>query len=139
LAGFALHPQLEADTRLVGDLPLCRLLLMDDARFPWAILVPRRAGLFEVHHLPAAERSQLVAEAALVAQWLGGLPGITKINHGAIGNMVPQLHWHVVGRLAGDSAWPAPVWGSGPRVPLDDRQAALLLAGLRTLLEDARG
>ena len=110
---FALDPRLEADTAFVGDFPLCRVLLMNDARFPWLILTPRRAGLVEILDLSAEERARLTEEAAVVAAAMRRRPEVEKINLGALGNIVRQLHLHVVGRRAGDAAWPGPVWGSG--------------------------
>lgn len=118
MSGFALHPRLAADTWVAGELALCRVLVMQDARFPWAILAPRLADARELHALDAAQRGLLMDEAAAVAAALSTLPGIVKINHGALGNLVPQLHWHVVARHPQDAAWPGPVWGSGPAVPM---------------------
>jgi diadenosine tetraphosphate (Ap4A) HIT family hydrolase len=128
MSGFELHPRLAADTVPVGDLALCRLLVMRDARFAWAILVPRRAGVREVHELAPSDQALLIGEAALVAARIAGWPGITKINHGALGNLVPQLHWHVVGRAPGDAAWPGPVWGSGAAVEPEPGWLAALVS-----------
>ena len=127
---FLLHERLAADTVPVKELALSRLLVMRDARFAWAILVPRVPGLVELHQLPAADRDRLMREMTAVAAVLAGLPGITKINHGALGNLVPQFHWHVVARHPGDPAWPGPVWGSGPAVPPDPAALEQLVAAL---------
>lgn len=116
---FALHPRLAADCRVVGDLALCRLLLMNDSRFPWCILVPRRPGLRELHHVAAADRSLLFDELDAVSRALAATTGPDKLNVGALGNLVEQLHVHVVARTRGDAAWPGPVWGSGPPQPYD--------------------
>jgi diadenosine tetraphosphate (Ap4A) HIT family hydrolase len=110
---FVLDPRLAADTLPAGDLPLSRVLLMNDARFPWVILAPRRAGLAEIVDLAPAERARLTEEMSLVAATLKTWPGVEKINLGALGNIVRQLHVHVVGRHVGDAAWPGPVWGAG--------------------------
>jgi diadenosine tetraphosphate (Ap4A) HIT family hydrolase len=110
---FALDPRLAADTLMVGDLKLCRVLLMNDSRFPWLILVPRRGGLSELHDLSPQERAALIEETALAGEKLKSLTKATKINTGALGNIVSQLHVHVVARLKGDAAWPGPVWGVG--------------------------
>ncbi|WP_119680240.1 HIT domain-containing protein [Indioceanicola profundi] len=110
---FALHPRLAADTLFVADLALCRVLLMHNAAFPWLILVPRRVAATEIHHLPAADRFRLMEEMALAAQALERLAAPDKMNVGALGNVVPQLHVHVVARRRDDPAWPGPVWGSG--------------------------
>lgn len=111
---FELHPRLAADTFWIGDLPLCRLLLMDDASFPWCILVPRRPGLREIYELTDAEQSDLMAESSalgrtLMQEFLGD-----KLNLAALGNVVPQLHLHHIVRRQGDPAWPAPVFGRAP-------------------------
>lgn len=113
---FALHPTLARDTVEVVRLPLCRVLLMNDRRFPWLILVPERESLREIHELPPAERSILIEEIARAGQVLVRLFQPDKLNTGALGNLVPQLHVHVVARFTADAAWPRPVWGSGAAV-----------------------
>ncbi len=110
---FALHPRLEADTAFVADWPLCRVLAMDDARYPWLILVPRRAAATELFDLAAPDRAVLVEEIARASSGLRRVSRAAKINIGALGNVVPQLHVHVVARNPGDAAWPGPVWGQG--------------------------
>jgi diadenosine tetraphosphate (Ap4A) HIT family hydrolase len=110
---FALDPRLAADTIEIGDLALSRLLLMDDARYLWLVLVPRRENLSELIHLEETERVLLMAEIAAVSEALIAVPGVDKINVGALGNIVRQLHVHVVARAKGDAAWPGPVWGAG--------------------------
>ena len=114
---FTLHPQLAADTLVVGELALSRLLLMNDARFPWLILVPRRTGRIEIIDLPAADRAALMEEIALVSAVLKRETAAEKLNVGAIGNRVSQLHVHVVARSASDAVWPDPVWGRGVARP----------------------
>ncbi|MDH3242233.1 MAG: HIT family protein [Alphaproteobacteria bacterium] len=116
-AAFELHPRLAADTEAVRGLGLSRLLLMNDRRFPWVILVPERAGTREIHHLGEADRAVLMEEIARVGAALQDLFTPDKINVGAIGNIVPQLHVHVVARRVGDAAWPGPVWGAGTAEP----------------------
>ena len=128
---FALDPRLAADTLAIGELGLSRLMLMNDARYPWLILVPRREGLRELVDLDRVERAELIEEIALVSEFLRALPGVDKLNVGALGNVVAQLHIHVVGRRVGDAAWPGPVWGAGEIAALraqrgqdDDRASA---------------
>lgn len=116
-AAWTLDPQLERDTVAVGDLPLSRVLLMNDANFPWLIAVPRHAGAVEIFDLDAGERVQLMAELALLGQFLKDLTGCDKINIAAIGNVVSQLHIHVIARRRTDAAWPRPVWGALPARP----------------------
>jgi diadenosine tetraphosphate (Ap4A) HIT family hydrolase len=116
---FALDPRLAADTVVIGDLPLSRALLMNDARFPWVILVPRRAGMVEIGDLDAPERAALMEEMTRVAGVLGAWPEVEKINFGALGNIVRQWHAHVIGRRRGDAAWPGPAWGAGAAIPYE--------------------
>ena len=132
---FSLDPRLAADTFPVGDLALCRVLLMNDSRFPWLILVPRRADLSEIFDLAASERAVLIEEAARAAEKLKALAGADKINIGALGNAVAQLHVHLVARRAGDAAWPGPVWGAGQASPYEAEAAATLVDHLRRALE----
>ena len=131
---FSLDARLSQDTDFVGDLPLCRVLLMNDSRWPWLILVPRRNGLVELTDLDAADRARLTEEAARAADWLKAHARAEKINIGALGNVVRQLHVHVVARCAGDPAWPGPVWGFGAAVPYKAAELqALVEAGKQGL------
>lgn len=130
-AGFELDPRLAHDGAFVTDWPLCRVLLMDDARFPWLVLVPRRAGLRELDDLAEADHAQLTAEVRRALRLLRGLAACDKLNVGALGNLVPQLHVHIVARRRGDSAWPGPVWGSGAARPYADSARDALLRRLR--------
>ena len=118
---FALDPRLAADTLAVGDLSLSRVLLMNDRRYPWLILVPRREDLREIVDLDAQARAALIEEIAAASRFVRSLPGVDKINVGALGNIVAQLHVHVIGRAVGDPAWPGPVWGVGTRAALRAR------------------
>lgn len=114
---FVLDPRLAADTLAVGDLPLSHVLLMNDSRFAWLILVPRRPDCREIIDLSPGDRTALMEEIALCSTALRGLTRPDKLNVGAIGNKVAQLHVHVVGRFETDEAWPEPVWGRGTPVP----------------------
>ncbi len=131
---FSLHPRLEADTSFVADWALSRVLLMNDARYPWLILVPRRAGLSEFHDLAHAERLVLMEEMARAGAKLKALAEAGKINIGMLGNLVPQLHVHIVARRAGDDAWPGPVWGHGAAEPYAPQALADWLERLRAAL-----
>jgi len=134
-AGFELHPRLAGDCTVLGDARVSRVLLMRDRRFPWCILVPRVAGLTELHELDVDLRPGLFDEIDTVSAALLALPAITKINVGALGNLVPQLHVHVVGRHADDAAWPGPVWGSGAAEPYAAGELEALAAALRRVLQ----
>lgn len=113
-AGFELDPRLASDTVFVADWTLCRVLLMDDAQFPWLVLVPRRAGLVELFDLDEPWRSRLMHEIQRAMHALRNVVACDKLNVGALGNIVRQLHVHVVARRTDDAAWPGPVWGHGP-------------------------
>lgn len=116
---FALHPRLASDTHRIGDLALCRVLLMNDVRFPWLILVPRRAGLHEIADLSVADGTLLMDEVRLCSQAWRAMLSPDRINVAAIGNIVDQLHIHVVARTTTDPAWPGTVWGHGGAKPYD--------------------
>ena len=109
---FSLHPQLAADTVPVGDLALCRMLLANDASYPWLILVPRRPGVTELIDLTDGDRAQLTAEIDAAARALKPITECDILNVAALGNVVAQLHVHVIGRRHSDKAWPKPVWGA---------------------------
>ena len=112
--GWSLHPQLAADTVAVCDLALSRLLAMNDANFPWLVVVPRRVGVSEIIDL-GDEQAVLMNEISLVSRALKDETRCDKLNVAAIGNVVPQLHIHIVARRRDDAAWPKPVWGAMPR------------------------
>ncbi|THD49160.1 MAG: HIT domain-containing protein [Bradyrhizobium sp.] len=131
---FALDSRLVAATLPIGELGLSRLLLMNDARYPWLMLVPRRADLREIVDLDVAARATLIEEIASVCEFTRRLPGVEKLNVGALGNVVAQLHVHVVGRAVGDAAWPGPVWGAGEARPYDRAAAERLIAQARAAL-----
>lgn len=124
---FDLHPQLSADCTVVDDLPLCRLLLMEDANYPWCILVPRRAGVREIHELAEADQAALLREVTRLSMAMQEAFAADKMNVAALGNVVPQLHVHVIARRVDDAAWPRPVWGAVPRRAYagDEREAAI--------------
>jgi diadenosine tetraphosphate (Ap4A) HIT family hydrolase len=136
-AGFILDPRLQADTCRIASFPLCEVLLMDDARFPWLILVPRRPGAVEVADLSDADQAALWREVTRAAAALRTVMPCDKLNLGALGNVVRQLHVHVIARLEGDAAWPGPVWGHGTAQRLGDRERAGMIERLRTALAPA--
>jgi len=111
---FALHDQLQKDCTVIGNLPLSTLLLMNDANYPWFVLVPRREQVREWYELSEVDQRQLLQEANALAKFVQQKTDAKKMNIGALGNMVPQLHVHVIARFEVDAAWPAPVWGKAP-------------------------
>jgi len=108
---FTLHPTLEKDTIKFGELPLCHVLLMNDANYPWFILVPKRPNIQEIFEMKEADQAQLLKESSYISQQLAEHFNADKLNIAALGNIVPQLHLHHIVRYTNDPAWPAPVWG----------------------------
>lgn len=135
---FALHDRLRADTVEVASWDLSLLLLMNEQRWPWLILVPRRPAIREIDDLAPADRAQLVEEAAAASRLLKALHKPDKINLGALGNLVPQFHLHVVARVAGDPAWPKPIWGQFPPMPYETAALETRLSALRRALAEGR-
>jgi diadenosine tetraphosphate (Ap4A) HIT family hydrolase len=134
---FSLHAQLAADTDLVTEGPLSQVLMMNDARYPWLILVPRRPGLVDYDDLSDEDRAVLAKESAIASSILKKLFASSKTNVAMLGNMVPQLHCHVVARFPDDPAWPGPIWGVGQSVPFEEDEANHRLAALRAELISA--
>ena len=120
---FSLDPTLAADTIPVADIGLCQLLLMNDSRFPWLILVPQRADVVEMHELSPLDQTMLTFETVTVSEHLKQMTDCHKVNVAALGNQVRQLHVHVIARNPGDAAWPKPVWGSGSASPYEAKAA----------------
>ncbi len=123
---FAVDPVIQSLTHQLADWPLSRVFLYNDSRYQWGLLVPRRAGVVEMCDLSQAEQVQLMAEIVKLSGLIRGLPGVEKLNVGNLGNMVPQLHVHVIGRKKGDPAWPGPVWGHSNPVPWPEPAGAPL-------------
>jgi diadenosine tetraphosphate (Ap4A) HIT family hydrolase len=111
MSDFDIHPRLRADCHVLGRYELCHVLLHRNAALPWFILVPETT-LADLLDLPAAARDQALSECTAVGRFVKDELGWPKVNFGAIGNLVPQMHLHVVGRRPGDACWPAPVWGN---------------------------
>jgi diadenosine tetraphosphate (Ap4A) HIT family hydrolase len=132
--GFALDPRLEADWLTVGEFPLSRLMIKRDCRLPWFILVPRRAGAVEIHRLNAEDQQQLFSETMQVAGMIEATFSCDKLNIGALGNIVSQLHMHLVARRVGDFAWPGAVWGVGAAEPWQPDALEATLARVRSAL-----
>lgn len=125
---FELHPRLAADTVPIGTLPLCRVLLMDDLAYPWCILVPQRDAIREIHQLASEDQLQLLQETSGISAAMEAAFSADKMNVAALGNVVPQLHVHVIARFEADPVWPAPVWGKLPPhpYPLADRKQQIV-------------
>lgn len=129
---FTLDPRLEADTHFIASLSLCDVLLMNDTRFPWLILVPRVAQATEIVDLDDLLKTTLWREVDHAARELRSLTSCEKLNIGALGNMVRQLHIHIIGRYEADAAWPGPVWGCGSAVPYDEKAAQAIVNNFRS-------
>jgi diadenosine tetraphosphate (Ap4A) HIT family hydrolase len=130
---FALHPKIEANAHWIEDWSLSRVMLADDRRYPWLVLVPRRVDKVEIHDLKAADRALLIEEIARASHALTDLHKPVKINVAALGNAVRQLHIHVVARLSGDAAGTGLVWTSGPAERRADVERVRAIAELRRL------
>ena len=135
-AVFALDSRLQQGTLAIGDFPLCRLLLSNDANYPWFILVPRRNDISELFQLDVADQQQLWLETTALAELLKDLFDADKMNVATLGNVVSQMHMHVIVRKRDDAAWPAPVWGKHPAKPYDSEQVAAIRAQLRVVLTE---
>jgi len=133
-----LHQRLQEDTIGIVRLELSRVLLMNDSSFPWLILVPERENVREIHELGAADRTVLIEEIAAASEIIQLLYSPDKLNTGALGNLVPQLHIHVIGRFRTDRAWPGPVWGSGPVQPYAAEEMDRASDRLRKAFEQRR-
>lgn len=128
---WSLHPQLERDTIDIGDLPLSRVLVVKDANYPWLLLVPRRSGASEILDLDEVEQAQLMTEIVRAARALKLVTRCDKLNIAALGNVVPQLHVHLIARRATDAAWPKPVWGQVPAISHDQTEVSVFIRELR--------
>lgn len=133
---FTLDSRLQQDTLPIGDFPLCRLLLSNDANYPWFILVPRREDISELFQLDAADQQQLWLETTALAELLKDSFDADKLNVATLGNVVSQLHMHVIVRKHDDAAWPTPVWGKHPAKPYSAEQVAAIRERLRLVLAD---
>lgn len=132
--GFQLDPRLRHDTAHITDWALSSVHLMNDRRYAWVVLVPRRAGMVEPFDLPRAEQATLWLEVAHGARLLKESTQCRKVNIGALGNIVSQLHVHIVARKEGDAAWPGPVWGKGAAERFEGEALKHEVARYRTLL-----
>lgn len=132
---FKIDPRLAGDTLEVASLTLCQVLLLNDRRYDWLVLVPRRESVTEILDLSPQDQAQLWREVTLVAQVLRDAQPDLKLNIGALGNIVRQLHLHILLRQEGDPAWPGPVWGHSPREPYDEEAGRAVAERWRVLLE----
>ncbi len=133
-AGFELDPRLDRDSEPLMWLGLCELRIMNDRRWPWLMLVPQRPTAVEIHDLTPLDQTMLTFEANTVSQALKRATGCTKVNIGALGNVVPQLHMHIIARNEGDPNWPGPVWGFEQRIPYAREELHRFADSIRTAL-----
>ena len=131
---FVLDTRLHEDTWLIGDFPLCRLLLSNDSNYPWFILVPRREGISELFQLDEHDQQLMWAETTALARTLKDAFGADKMNVATLGNVVSQLHMHVIVRYQADVAWPAPVWGKHPAKPYTQAEVGAIQDKLKSVL-----
>jgi len=130
-SAWSLHERLKQDTIDIGDLPLSRVLVIKDAHYPWLLLVPRRSEIVEIIDLGEVEQAQLMTEISRVARALKEITRCDKLNIAALGNVVPQLHVHIIARRTGDAAWPRPVWGVMPPLAHDAEEVQTFISALR--------
>jgi diadenosine tetraphosphate (Ap4A) HIT family hydrolase len=128
---WSLHPQLARDTIAIGDLALSRLLVVNDANWRWLRSAAAGKGVSEIIDLDEVERAQLMTEIARVGRALKEVTGCDKLNVAALGNVVPQLHVHVVARRSGDAGWPKPIWGAAPPIPHDARELERFVTAIK--------
>ncbi|MEM7214294.1 MAG: HIT family protein [Pseudomonadota bacterium] len=132
---FSLDRQLKADTLPIAELASCELLLMNDSRWPWLILVPRIENAVELHELFTDQRQDIDFDVANSAAALKAVSGCEKINIASLGNAVRQLHIHVVARSDGDPNWPGPVWGFEERLPYTNDLETGIIQNMQNMLE----
>lgn len=132
MSEFELDGRIARDSDLIATLDLCQLRIQNDSRWPWLVMVPQRADMTEIFELSEADQALLSAEVNHVAAALKAITGATKINVGALGNIVRQLHVHVIARFEGDANWPGPIWGYGSAEPYDSEKRQALV---NTLME----
>jgi len=128
---WSLNSRLEKDTINIGDLPLSRVLVIKDANYPWLLLVPRRPDATEITDLNEIEQAQLMTEINRVSVALKDITKPDKLNIAALGNLVPQLHIHIIARRSSDAAWPRPVWGAVQALPHDPQEVEAFIGALR--------
>ncbi|GLP99456.1 MAG: HIT domain-containing protein [Pseudomonadota bacterium] len=133
---YELHPQLKQDTIRIGEFELCEVLLMNDMRYPWLILVPKRENKAEIYQLTEQEQQRLLIESSFVSKAMSGLFSAAKMNIAALGNMVEQLHIHHIARFKTDATWPKPVWGIGQAEPYSEIAKKAMLSQLTQALGD---
>jgi diadenosine tetraphosphate (Ap4A) HIT family hydrolase len=131
MTDFTVDPVIAGLTHALADWPLCRVFLYNDSRFHWGLLVPRRPGVIEMCDLTVEDQRLLMAEIVRLSNLIRTLSGVEKLNVGNLGNMVPQLHVHVIGRFKGDPAWPGPLWGHSSPLLWPDPEAAPLSQAVR--------
>jgi diadenosine tetraphosphate (Ap4A) HIT family hydrolase len=133
---YELHPQLKQDTIRIGEFELCEVLLMNDMRYPWLILVPKRENKAEIYQLTEQDQQRLLIESSFVSKVMSGLFSAAKMNIAALGNMVEQLHIHHIARYKTDATWPKPVWGIGQAEPYSEMAKSAMLSQLTQALGD---
>ena len=131
---FSLNEKLANDTMKVGEMALSTLLLMNDAQYPWFVLVPRVVGITELYQLSPTQQQQFLQESNQLSTWLMAHFKGDKLNVAALGNVCPQLHIHHIVRYKDDLAWPRPIWGVAPHQPYDKNKAELILLAAREAL-----
>lgn len=131
---FTLHPRIDADSLFLTDWPLCQIRLQNVSSLPWLVMIPRRDNIREVFELSLTDQHQLISEISTLSERLSSLEKAHKMNIGALGNVVPQLHVHVIPRSTHDPAWPQPIWGNLPMTPYTPEEQSAMIARLSSIL-----
>jgi diadenosine tetraphosphate (Ap4A) HIT family hydrolase len=132
---FVLDSKLQKDTILIGRFPLCQVLLMNDKRYPWVILVPAHNNVYEYYHLSGEDQGQLMKESTMVSQKMSDYFSAKSMNIAALGNVVSQLHQHHICRYTNDPAWPEPVWGHSPAIVYESDELEVRVTELQSIFE----
>jgi len=135
---FTLDTRLESDTFLIGEMPLCKVLLMNVSNFPWIILVPRVPKINELFHLNKSEKDNYQSETNYLLEQMSKLYNSHKMNIASLGNLVPQLHTHIIVRYKTDDAWPNPVWSYPKMIPYENHHSKLEIDKIKKLVDDYR-
>ena len=135
---FTLDTRLESDTFLIGEMPLCKVLLMNVSNFPWIILVPRVPKINELFHLNKSEKDNYQSETNYLLEQMSKLYNSHKMNIASLGNLVPQLHTHIIVRYKTDDAWPNPVWSYPEMIPYENHHSKLEIDKIKKLVDDYR-
>lgn len=131
-----LHPQLEKDSIFITSLDLCMVRLINNAHIPWFILVPQKENIEHLWDLTDSNQAQLFQEISFMSNIIKEYYGVDRLNIGALGNMVPQMHWHIIARFKNDYCWPNPIWGNVPAKEYDHTESDIIIQQIKNKVQD---